>query len=99
MVDVRGDVLWPPHCITPTAMKANKNPHIAKFSGYLEITSYLTEIFEQPRSGTPALNVMTIRGQRHANGRKQGTLLTDVDVSSAQSDQSLRCPHEESLGL
>ena len=24
MVDVRGDVLRPPHCTTPTAVKANK---------------------------------------------------------------------------
>ena len=25
MVDVRGDVLRPPHCTTPAAVKANKN--------------------------------------------------------------------------
>ena len=25
IVDVRGDVLWPPHCTTPAAVKANKN--------------------------------------------------------------------------
>ena len=24
MVYVRGDVLWPPHCTTPTAVKAKK---------------------------------------------------------------------------
>ena len=25
MVDVRGDILRPPHCTTPAAVKANKN--------------------------------------------------------------------------
>ena len=24
MADVRGDVLWPPHCTTPAAVKAKK---------------------------------------------------------------------------
>ena len=28
MVDVRGDILWPPHCTTPAAVKANKNQNI-----------------------------------------------------------------------
>ena len=30
----------------------------------------LTEVLEQPGGGTPALNVMTIRGQRHSNVSK-----------------------------
>ena len=40
----------------------------------------LTEGLEQPRGGTPALN-MAIRDQRHANVSKQRTLLAGVDVS------------------
>ena len=31
--------------------------------------------------GTPALNVMAIRDQRHANVSKQRTLLADADVA------------------
>ena len=45
------------------------------------IKYYLTKVFEQPRDGTPALNVMAIRDQRHTNVSKQRTLLADVDVA------------------
>ena len=31
MVDVRGDVLRPPHCTTPAAVKADKNKKISAF--------------------------------------------------------------------
>ena len=31
MVDVRGDVLRPPHVTTPAAMKANKNKKMSSF--------------------------------------------------------------------
>ena len=31
MVDVRGDVLRPPHCTTQAAVKANKNTKICSF--------------------------------------------------------------------
>ena len=31
MVDVRGDVLRPPHCTTPAAVKANKNKKMSSF--------------------------------------------------------------------
>ena len=33
------------------------------------------------RGGTPALNVMAIRNQRHANVSKQRTLLADADIA------------------
>ena len=39
-----------------------------------EIKYCLTEVLEQPGGGTPALNVMAIRDQRHANVSKQRTL-------------------------
>ena len=42
---------------------------------------YFTEVSEQPRGGTPALNVKAIRDRRHANVSKQRTLLADVDVA------------------
>ena len=49
------------------------------------IQSYLTEVLEQPIGGTPALNVMAIRGKSHANVSKQnGTLLAGVDVAPPQ---------------
>ena len=38
-------------------------------------------VLEQPGGGTPALNVMAIRDQRHANVSQQRTLLADADVS------------------
>ena len=50
----------------------------------LVIKSNLTEVSEQPRSETPALNVMAIHDQRHANVSKQRTLLEDVDVAPPQ---------------
>ena len=31
MVDVRGDVLWPPHCTTPAAVKSNKKSEMRPF--------------------------------------------------------------------
>ena len=31
MVDVRGDVLRPPHCTTPAVVKANKNKKMSSF--------------------------------------------------------------------
>ena len=46
-----------------------------------EIKYCLTEVLEQPRGGTPALNVMAIHDQRHANVNKQRTLLADADVA------------------
>ena len=50
----------------------------------LVIKSNLTEVSEQPRDETPALNVMEIRDQRHANVSKQRTLSVDVDVAPPQ---------------
>ena len=41
----------------------------------------LNGVSEQPRGGIPALNVMAIRDQRHANVSKQRTLLVDLDVA------------------
>ena len=46
-----------------------------------EIKYFLTEVLEPPGGGTPALNVMAIRDQRHANVSKQRTLLADADVA------------------
>ena len=46
-----------------------------------EIKYCLTEVLEQPEGGTPALNVMAIRDQRHANVSKQRALLADTDVA------------------
>ena len=46
---------------------------------------YVMEVFEQPGSGTPALNAMAIRDQCHGNDRKHRTLLADVDVVPARS--------------
>ena len=43
------------------------------------------EVFEQPGSRTPALNVMAIRDQCNGNDRKHRTLLADVDVVPARS--------------
>ena len=31
MVDIRGDVLRPPHCKTPAAVKANKSKNMSSF--------------------------------------------------------------------
>ena len=31
MVDVRGDVLQPPHCTTPAAVKANEDKKMSSF--------------------------------------------------------------------
>ena len=41
-------------------------------------------VLEQPGGGTPALNVMAICDQRHANVSKQRTLLADADVAPHQ---------------
>ena len=41
----------------------------------------LTEVLDQPGGGTPALNVMAIRDQRHANVSTQRPLLADADVA------------------
>ena len=46
-----------------------------------EIKYCLTKVLEQPGDGTPALNVMAIRDQRHANVSKQRMLLADADVA------------------
>ena len=46
-----------------------------------EIKYYLKEVLEQPEGGTPALNFMAIRDQRHTNVSKQRTLLADADVA------------------
>ena len=46
-----------------------------------EIKYCLTEVLEQPGGGTPAINVMAIRDQRHTNVSKQRTLLADADVA------------------
>ena len=43
------------------------------------------EVFEQPESGTPALNVIAIRDHCHGNDRKHRTLLLDVDVVPPRS--------------
>ena len=45
------------------------------------IKAYLTEVSEQPRVGTPMLNVKAIRVRRHANVSKQRTPLADVDIA------------------
>ena len=51
----------------------------------LTIILYLTEVlYKQPGGGTPALNVMVIRDQRHANASKQRTLLADVDITTSK---------------
>ena len=50
----------------------------------LVIKSNLTEVSEQPRGETPALNVMMVRDQRHADVSKQRMLLEDVDVAPLQ---------------
>ena len=50
-----------------------------------EIKYCLTEVLEQPGGGSPALNVMAIRDQRHANVSKQRTLLADADVAPHHS--------------
>ena len=47
----------------------------------LVIKSNLNEVSEQPRGKTPALNVMEIYDQGHANVSKQRTLLVDVEVA------------------
>ena len=39
------------------------------------------EVLEQPEGGTPALNIMAIRDQCHANVSKQRTLLADANVA------------------
>ena len=49
-----------------------------------EIKYCLTEVLEQPGGGTPALNVMAIRDQRHANVSKQRTLFADADFAPHQ---------------
>ena len=46
-----------------------------------EIKCCLTEVLEQQGGGTPALNVMAIRDQRHASVSEQRTLLADADVA------------------
>ena len=46
-----------------------------------EIKYCLTVVLEQPVGGTPALNIMAIRDQRHANVSKERTLLADADVA------------------
>ena len=55
-------------------------------ASFLDIVnkSNLTEVLEQPRGKTHALNVMAIRDQRHANVSKQRTLLVEVDVALPQ---------------
>ena len=49
------------------------------------IKAYLTEDSEEPRGGTPTLNVNAIRDRRHANVSKQRTLLAHVDVAPPHS--------------
>ena len=46
-----------------------------------EIKYCLTEVLEQPGGGTPTLNVIDTRYQRHANVSKQRNLLADADVA------------------
>ena len=56
--------------------------HLTRLVFYISvIKSSLTEVSEQPRDETPALNVMEIRDQRHANVNKQRMLLVDVEVA------------------
>ena len=45
------------------------------------------DLLEQPRGGTPVLNVMTICDQRHANISKQTMLLADVDIARPQQHE------------
>ena len=40
-----------------------------------------TEVLEQPGGGTPVINVMAIRDQRHANINKQRKLLADTAIA------------------
>ena len=37
-VDVRGDVLWPPQCTIPAAVKANKNIHKKEHGSYYVVS-------------------------------------------------------------
>ena len=60
------------------------NTQLGKFFGYLDLSRTITEVLEQQRGVTLALNVVAIRDQRHANGSKQRTLLADVDVPTPQ---------------
>ena len=48
------------------------------------VKQYLTEVLEQPRGGTPTLNVMALRDQLDANVSKQRTLLADIDFAPPQ---------------
>ena len=43
-----------------------------------------TGVVQQPEGGTPVLNVMAIRDQRHASVSKRRTLLADVDVTMSK---------------
>ena len=47
---------------------------------------FVKEVLEEPRSGTPALNVMAIRDQRHTNVSKQRAFLADVDIARRSID-------------
>ena len=49
----------------------------------------LTEVLAQPGGGIPALNVMAIRDQRHANVSKQRTFLADADVAPHHGSASI----------
>ena len=49
MVDVRRDILWPPHCTTPDRVKANKkmssfksdeNIHVKEDGSYYVVSAY-----------------------------------------------------------
>ena len=60
---------------------ALKGTHFEFYLRVFSIKAYLTEVSEQPRGGTTALNVKAIRDRRHANVSKQITLLADVDVA------------------
>ena len=47
----------------------------------IRILYCLSEVLEQPESGTPMLYVMAIRDQLHENVSKQRTLLIDGDIA------------------
>ena len=55
----------------------------------LVIKTNLTEVSEQQRGGPPALNVMAMRDQRHANVSKQRMLSVGADIALPHSSAQI----------
>ena len=53
MVDVRGDVLRPPHCTTPAAVKANKNTKVRSFKSNEHIRKKVDEPYFEVSAKKP----------------------------------------------